>query len=222
MIKGWLVWINIVFFFFSISFVRKSYKTIWLKTWSWYKTQWNLEGLKSIFSKRCASKSERGQWGPIKKNSTPSPWKRRKTTSSAIFCATSAWGLTVLFNLNFDSTTPTHSRADQISLNVVLLTTFSQKDEVLGPEKLSRKFQYLQYKMGWLSIYEENRIAFYSFDSQIKWWKKLINYQFSNLKYNIFAFLDFVFSWSSWAFRANATSFAWNYVYWPDVATFSE
>ena len=35
-IKGWLVWINIVFFF-SISFVRISYKTIWLETWPWYK-----------------------------------------------------------------------------------------------------------------------------------------------------------------------------------------
>ena len=30
----------------------------------------------------------------FKKNSTPSPWKHRKTTSSAIFCATGAWGLT--------------------------------------------------------------------------------------------------------------------------------
>ena len=30
------------------------------------------------------------------KNSTPSPRKRRKTTSSAIFCATSAWGLIIL------------------------------------------------------------------------------------------------------------------------------
>ena len=27
------------------------------------------------------------------KKSTPSPWKRRKTTSSATFCATGAWGL---------------------------------------------------------------------------------------------------------------------------------
>ena len=26
----------------------------------------------------------------LKKNSTPSPWKRRKTTSFAIFCATGA------------------------------------------------------------------------------------------------------------------------------------
>ena len=30
----------------------------------------------------------------LKKNSTLSPWKRRKTTSSVTFCATSAWGLT--------------------------------------------------------------------------------------------------------------------------------
>ena len=36
-IKGWSVWINIVFFS-PISFVRISNKTIWLETWSWYKT----------------------------------------------------------------------------------------------------------------------------------------------------------------------------------------
>ena len=29
----------------------------------------------------------------FKKNSTSSPWKRRKTSPSAIFCATGAWGL---------------------------------------------------------------------------------------------------------------------------------
>ena len=28
----------------------------------------------------------------FKKNSTPSPWKRRKTNSSAIFCGTGALG----------------------------------------------------------------------------------------------------------------------------------
>ena len=54
--------------------------------------KWNLEGLKSVFSKRCASKILGGQWGPILKNSSPSPWKLRKTTSSAIFCTTGAWG----------------------------------------------------------------------------------------------------------------------------------
>ena len=32
-----------------------------------------------------------GQWGLIKKNSTPSPWKRRKTTLSATFYATGVW-----------------------------------------------------------------------------------------------------------------------------------
>ena len=35
----------------------------------------------------------------FKKNSTPSPWKRQKTTSSAIFRATGAWGLSFLFDL---------------------------------------------------------------------------------------------------------------------------
>ena len=33
----------------------------------------------------------------LKKNSTPSPWKRRKPTSSATFCATGVWGLTSFF-----------------------------------------------------------------------------------------------------------------------------
>ena len=60
----------------------------------------NLEGLKSVFSKRCASKI---WWGVsevrFKKNSTPSPWKRQKTTSSAVFCATGVWGL--IFFLGF-------------------------------------------------------------------------------------------------------------------------
>ena len=56
--------------------------------------KWKLEGLKLVFSKRYASKIWRGvSEVRFKKNSTPSPWKRRKTTLSAIFCATSAWGL---------------------------------------------------------------------------------------------------------------------------------
>ena len=38
-----------------------------------------------------------GQWGPIWKNSTPSSPKRRKTTSSATFCATGAWGLRYIY-----------------------------------------------------------------------------------------------------------------------------
>ena len=75
------------FFFSSLSFVRISYKTIWLKTRSWYKNPLKNEswkGLNRYFSKDAHQKSEVGQWGPIQKNSTPSPWKRRKTTSSAI------------------------------------------------------------------------------------------------------------------------------------------
>ena len=46
-IKGWLVWISIGFFF-SISLVRISFKTIWPKTWFRYKNpteKWKLEGL---------------------------------------------------------------------------------------------------------------------------------------------------------------------------------
>ena len=39
------------------------------------------------------------QWGSIKKNSTPSPWKRRKTTSSAIINATGVWGLITYYRL---------------------------------------------------------------------------------------------------------------------------
>ena len=86
------------FFFNSISFVRISYKTIWLRNDLDIKPteNRNLEGLKLVFSKRCASKI---WWGVsevrLKKYSNPSPWKRRKTTSSAVFCATGAWGLTM-------------------------------------------------------------------------------------------------------------------------------
>ena len=59
----WLVFIRLVsvnkhLFFSSISLIRISYKSIWLKICSWYKLneKWNLEGLKLVFSKRCASK----------------------------------------------------------------------------------------------------------------------------------------------------------------------
>ena len=57
-------------FFSSISFVRISYKTIWLKTWSWYKThwKWNLEGLKSLFSKIMRIKNLRGSEVRLKKS----------------------------------------------------------------------------------------------------------------------------------------------------------
>ena len=51
------------------------------------------KGLNRYFPKAAHLKSEEGQWGPIKKNSTPSPWKRRKTISSAFFCASGAWWL---------------------------------------------------------------------------------------------------------------------------------
>ena len=84
-------------FISSISFVRISYKIIWLKTWSWYKNplknaSW--KGLKIVSSRRCASKIWMGvSEVRFKKNSTPSPWKYRKTTTSALFCATGAWGL---------------------------------------------------------------------------------------------------------------------------------
>ena len=78
------------FFFSSILFVRIRY-TIWLKT-----------GLKSLFSRRCASKI----WGGVsevrfKKNSTLSPWKRRKNNSSATFCATGVWGLKMLKQFSY-------------------------------------------------------------------------------------------------------------------------
>ena len=44
---------------------------------------WKLEGLKLVFFKRY--------------DSTPSPWKRRKTTSSATLCTTGVWGLIIWF-----------------------------------------------------------------------------------------------------------------------------
>ena len=57
---------------------------------------WKLEGLKLAFAKRCASKiwREGSVRFDLKKNSTPSPWKRRKKISSATFCATGVWGFT--------------------------------------------------------------------------------------------------------------------------------
>ena len=83
---------NIVFFS-SISPVRISYITIWLKTWSWYKNPLKNEiwkGLNWYFPKDAIW---RGSVRSDLKNSTPSPWKRWKTTSSATFCATGVWGL---------------------------------------------------------------------------------------------------------------------------------
>ena len=69
--------------FFSISFVRIRYKNMWLN--------------------RCASKI----WGrsvrSYLKNSTPSPWKCRKSTSSTTFCATGVWGLIKLCNRELGS-----------------------------------------------------------------------------------------------------------------------
>ena len=64
-IKSWLVLINIVFFS-SISFVWISYKSIWLKKWSWPKTHRKMRSWRAeivFFSKRCASKI----WAGLKK-----------------------------------------------------------------------------------------------------------------------------------------------------------
>ena len=66
--KGWLVWINIVFII-SISFVRISYKTIWIKTWSWYEDQLKNEiwkGLNRYFPKDTHQNLRGGQCGPSK------------------------------------------------------------------------------------------------------------------------------------------------------------
>ena len=70
--------------FSSISFVRISYKTIWLKTWSWYKTQWKNMRIKNMRGGSVRSDLKK----PIS-----SSWKRRKTNSSAISCATGGWGV---------------------------------------------------------------------------------------------------------------------------------
>ena len=55
--------------------------------------KWKLEGLKLVSFKWCTSKILGGQRGSILKNSTSSPMKRLKTTSSATFCATGVWEL---------------------------------------------------------------------------------------------------------------------------------
>ena len=66
-----------------------SYKIIWLKTLLWYKIHWKMKAGRAkivIFQKMRIKNLSGGQWGPF-------PWKRRKTTSSATFCATGTWGL---------------------------------------------------------------------------------------------------------------------------------
>ena len=78
--------------FFHISLSKRSFLRLF-----------SLDGLKLVFSKDGHQKSERGQWNPnMKKKSTFSPWKRRKTTSSAFLCATSAWGLRNFFSVEFE------------------------------------------------------------------------------------------------------------------------
>ena len=78
--------------------VRISYKTIWLETLYWYENSLkneNWKGLNRYFSKDTHQKSNEGSVrSDLTKNSTPSPWKCRKTTLSAIFRATGARGLT--------------------------------------------------------------------------------------------------------------------------------
>ena len=87
-------------FFSSISFVRISFKIIWLKTWSWYKNPMKNEiwkGLYWYFPKDAHQKSEGGSVrSDLKKLDSKPP--RLKTTSSVIFCAAGAWGLTVIFD----------------------------------------------------------------------------------------------------------------------------
>ena len=71
---------NIFYFAFNFSDLKK-------KLWN-YKI--------GIFQKMRIKNLRGGQWGPILKNSTPSPWKPRKTSSSAVFCAKGVWGLNSL------------------------------------------------------------------------------------------------------------------------------
>ena len=56
------------------------------------------KGLNRYFPKYAHQKYDEGSVRSDLKNSTPSPWKRRKTTSSAFFCATGAWLLKTEFN----------------------------------------------------------------------------------------------------------------------------
>ena len=84
-----LVSVNKHRFFFSISFVRMSYKIIWLKTDLYRKTHWKMkaERLKLVFSKRCASKICGGSV-TIRLNLDSVTLK----TSSASFCETACEG----------------------------------------------------------------------------------------------------------------------------------
>ena len=50
-----------IVFFSSISFVRISYKTIWLKTWSWYKIHWKMKDEKPPHSQFSAQRAWEGE-----------------------------------------------------------------------------------------------------------------------------------------------------------------
>ena len=87
-----------------------------------------------------------GQWGPILKNSTSSPWKCRKTTSSAVFCATGAW---VLRNEFF-------SRARNWFSKILIII----KDQFYGLWSLQRTTASIKVKIPptWVSV-RHNKVA---------------------------------------------------------------
>ena len=81
-----LVSVNKHRFFCPISFVRLSYKTIWLTAWSWYKNQW-------YFPKDAHKKSEGGSVRSDLKKLDSFTLETSKNHLIRNFCATGAWGL---------------------------------------------------------------------------------------------------------------------------------
>ena len=88
------MWINIVFFSL-ISFFRISYKTIWLKTWSWYKNQLKMKAGRAqidIFQK-IRIKNLKGVSEVRFKKLDSFTLETLKNHLIRNFCATGAWEL---------------------------------------------------------------------------------------------------------------------------------
>ena len=95
-----MVSVNKHSFFSSILFVRISYKTIWVKKWSWYKTHWKMNAGRAkigIFQKMRIKNLRWSVRSDLKKLDF-STLGTSKSTLSATFCATGVWGLIYITN----------------------------------------------------------------------------------------------------------------------------